>query len=130
MKKGGEKMGRNNTVVLACGEELADEVNLGVLESAGFLVIKTSYLDYALAANELFDPTAIVLDIDQANGEIENFCRALIERNRYPLIYVLGDEEKAKVCRSLLFTKSEYLKKPLSAFDLTARIIKDANTSF
>ena len=123
-------MGRNNTVVLACGEELADEVNVGVLESAGFLVIKTSYLDYALAANELFDPTAIVLDIDQTNGEIEDFCRALIERSRYPLIYVLGDEEKAKVCRSLLFTKSEYLKKPLSAFELTARIIKDANTSF
>jgi len=120
-------MEQSNTVVLACGAGFSDEVDLGVLRSAGFRVIKTDNLDYVLAANELFKPTALVLDIDQTIGEIEDFCRTLKDQSRYPLIYVLGSGENAKTCKSLLFTQSEHLKKPLSAFDLTARIIKDAN---
>jgi DNA-binding response OmpR family regulator len=115
-------MGRNNTVVLACGKELADEVNVGVLESAGFLVIKTSNLDYALVANELFKPKALVLDADQMEGDIAFFCRLLLSRPCSPLIYILGKDKEEDADKALLAACSEYLRKPFSAIELVVRI--------
>ena len=67
--QGGERAAQNNTVVFAGGVELGTYIQ--AFESAGCMVISAHTLDYALAANELFAPRALVLDADEAEGDID-----------------------------------------------------------
>ena len=115
-------MVHNNTVVLAGGTELTAFDNIRELENAGYMVVTALNLDYALAANELFEPNVIVLDIDQMSGDIKAFLRSLFDKPRYPFIYLLSVGKRKKYNKLLLTNQSEYLKKPLSATELTARI--------
>lgn len=117
-------MARKSTVVLVGGAELTGEANVRALEDAGFMVIKANTLDYALVANELFEPKALVLDADQTAGNLVFFCRTLTARPRPPAIYILGGDKEGAIYAPLLTAPGKYLQKPLSAAELAAHIIQ------
>jgi len=101
-----------NTVVLVGGAKLSAEVNVRALENAGFMVITANNLDYALAATELFKPSALVLGAEQTAGDIEFFCRTLASRPYCPALYVLSGSEDDGIGKALLAFCGKYLQKP------------------
>jgi len=114
-----------NTVVLMGGEELTTEDNVSALETAGCFVISTDKFDYALAANELFEPRALVLDADHINGDIGTFCSTLVTQQHIPAIHILGNDEALNAGLNLPPEYVAYIKKPISAVELVSYVKAD-----
>jgi len=111
-----------NTVVLMGGEELTAEGNISALETAGCYVISTDKFDYALAANELFEPRALVLDADHINGDFGTFCNTLVAQRHIPAIHIIGNDDALNAGLNLPTEHIGYIQKPISAADLVSYV--------
>ena len=115
-------MPKRGAVVLAGCSALICEDAARVLEDAGYMVVRAHTLDYALAANELFAPKAVVMDTRRIDGDIPFFCRALACRPNHPEIFLVGEDGEEAKGTMRLPKNVQCLRSPLLLTELVARL--------
>ncbi|MDR0489651.1 MAG: hypothetical protein LBH28_00195 [Oscillospiraceae bacterium] len=112
-------MVKRGAVILVGYSALIGDDAVRALEDAGYMVVRTHEPDYALAANELFSPRAVLLDARLISGDNSSFFRSLLSRPDHPTVFLL-DEEKTSTGEAPpgVFT----MRSPFSAAELVARM--------
>lgn len=92
------------------------------LQQAGFLVIKATGGDEALASFEEEQPDLAVLDVNMPRMNGFELARKLREKSGIPLMMLTVRHEEDDIVRALELGADDYLAKPFSPKILVARI--------
>ncbi len=111
--------------VLVCDDELQILRALKViLRDAGFEVIGSASAQEALDAAAVKNPDAAILDLVLPDGDGVEVCRSIREWSAMPIIVLSAIGEEAQKVRALEAGADDYVTKPFSPAELTARLTR------
>jgi two-component system, OmpR family, KDP operon response regulator KdpE len=111
--------------VLVCDDELQILRALRViLRDAGFEVIGVGTAQEALDAAAVKHPDAAILDLVLPDGDGVEVCRSIREWSEMPIIVLSAIGEEEQKIRALEAGADDYVTKPFSPGELTARLIR------
>ena len=111
--------------VLVCDDELQILRALRViLRDAGFEVIAVATAQEALDAAAVRHPDAAILDLVLPDGDGVEVCRSIREWSEMPIIVLSAVGEEAQKIRALEAGADDYVTKPFSPGELTARLTR------
>ena len=100
---------------------IADVVQ-GYLEAAGHAVDRAASGEEALAAAARRHPDLVVLDLGLPGMPGEDVCRRLRAESDVPIIMLTAKDAEEDLLRGLRLGADDYLTKPFSPRELTARV--------
>ena len=111
--------------VLVCDDELQILRALRViLRDAGFEVIGVASAQEALDAAAVKHPDAAILDLVLPDGDGVDVCRSIREWSEMPIIVLSAIGEEEQKIRALEAGADDYVTKPFSPGELTARLTR------
>ncbi len=113
---------RIRKILVVDDEPKISEVVCSYLEQRGFACVRAENGRRAL---ELFDterPSLVILDLMLPDVSGEEVCRQLRARSRIPVIMLTAKIEDADAVRGLQLGADDYVTKPFSLRQLTARV--------
>jgi two-component system KDP operon response regulator KdpE len=111
--------------VLVCDDELQILRALRViLRDAGFEVIGVGTAQEALDAAAVQHPDAAILDLVLPDGDGVEVCRSIREWSEMPIIVLSAIGEEEQKIRALEAGADDYVTKPFSPAELTARLTR------
>jgi two-component system KDP operon response regulator KdpE len=111
--------------VLVCDDELQILRALRViLRDAGFEVIGVASAQEALDAAAVKHPDAAILDLVLPDGDGVEVCRSIREWSEMPIIVLSAIGEEEQKIRALEAGADDYVTKPFSPGELTARLTR------
>jgi two-component system KDP operon response regulator KdpE len=111
--------------VLVCDDELQILRALKViLRDAGFEVIGVGTAQEALDAAAVKHPDAAILDLVLPDGDGVEVCRSIREWSEMPIIVLSAIGEEEQKIRALEAGADDYVTKPFSPGELTARLTR------
>jgi two-component system KDP operon response regulator KdpE len=111
--------------VLVCDDELQILRALKViLRDAGFEVIGVASAQEALDAAAVQHPDAAILDLVLPDGDGVEVCRSIREWSDMPIIVLSAIGEEEQKIRALEAGADDYVTKPFSPGELTARMTR------
>jgi two-component system KDP operon response regulator KdpE len=111
--------------ILVCDDELQILRALKViLRDAGFDVIGVASAREALDAAAVQQPDAAILDLVLPDGDGVEVCRSIREWSAMPIIVLSAVGEEQQKVRALEAGADDYVTKPFSPAELTARLTR------
>ncbi len=111
--------------ILVCDDELQILRALKViLRDAGYDVIGVATAKEALDAAAVRQPDAAILDLVLPDGDGVEVCRSIREWSAMPIIVLSAIGEEAQKVRALEAGADDYVTKPFSPAELTARLTR------
>ena len=111
--------------ILVCDDELQILRALKViLRDAGFDVIGVATAREALDAAAVQQPDAAILDLVLPDGDGVEVCRSIREWSAMPIIVLSAVGEEQQKVRALEAGADDYVTKPFSPAELTARLTR------
>jgi CheY-like chemotaxis protein len=96
---------------------------LGIIEDEGYIVLKASDADEAMVLLERRSEIGIVFTDIEMPGSMDGLELAICIRERWPDIKILVTSGGVRVSETSLPPHGQFLRKPYSANDLTAKIL-------
>lgn len=96
---------------------------LGIIEDEGYIVLKASDADEAMVLLERSSEIGIVFTDIEMPGSIDGLQLATCIRERWPDIKILVTSGGVRLSETSLPPQGQFLRKPYSANDLTAKIL-------
>jgi CheY-like chemotaxis protein len=96
---------------------------LGIIEDEGYIVLKASDADEAMVLLERSSEIGIVFTDIEMPGSMDGLELATCIRERWPDIKILVTSGGVRVGETSLPPQGQFLRKPYSANDLTAKIL-------
>jgi two-component system, OmpR family, KDP operon response regulator KdpE len=111
--------------ILVCDDELQILRALKViLRDAGFDVLGVASAGEALDAAAVQQPDAAILDLVLPDGDGVDVCRSIREWSAMPIIVLSAVGEEQQKVRALEAGADDYVTKPFSPAELTARLTR------
>ncbi|HEY0596220.1 response regulator [Sphingopyxis sp.] len=96
---------------------------LGIIEDEGYIVLKASDADEAMVLLERSSEIGIVFTDIEMPGSMDGLQLATCIRERWPDIKILVTSGGVRLSETSLPPQGQFLRKPYSANDLTAKIL-------
>lgn len=96
---------------------------LGIIEEEGYIVLKASDADEAMVLLERSSEIGIVFTDIEMPGSMDGLQLATCIRERWPDIKILVTSGGVRLSETSLPPQGQFLRKPYSANDLTAKIL-------
>src|SRR5262245_8763347 len=110
------------TVLVVDDEPIVREVVVRYLERDGHEALEAGAVDSARAALEQHSPSLVVLDLMLPGGSGLELCREIRERSELPVIMLSARADEADRIVGLELGADDYVTKPFSPRELTARV--------
>jgi DNA-binding response OmpR family regulator len=110
------------TILVVDDEPIVRDVVAKYLRHEGFRTVEAAESDTAKALFELESPSLVVLDVMMPGTDGLSFCRWIRARSDTPVILLTALGEEADRIVGLELGADDYLTKPFSPRELTARV--------
>ena len=110
------------TILVVDDEQLVRNIVAKYLQRAGFRTVEAGESDTARALFELEEPSLVVLDVMMPGNDGLSLCRWIRERSGTPVILLTALGEEADRIVGLELGADDYVTKPFSPRELTARV--------
>jgi two-component system, OmpR family, KDP operon response regulator KdpE len=109
------------TVLVISGEARLPRLVKVALEPGHFQVVSARSREEALDLVAVHEPTLVVLEMEQADGDGVAVCRSLRELSDVPVIFLAAADDDATKVRALRCA-DDYVTRPFSVVELLARV--------
>jgi DNA-binding response OmpR family regulator len=110
------------TILVVDDEPIVRDVVAKYLRHEGFRTVEAAESDTARALFELESPSLVVLDVMMPGTDGLSFCRWIRARSETPVILLTALGEEADRIVGLELGADDYMTKPFSPRELTARV--------
>ncbi len=115
-------MNHPNKILIIDDEVKITEVIKSYLERSGYEVYTAFNGEQSLEAFEKVQPALVILDLMLPDMSGEEICRRLRKQSRVPIIMLTAKIEEPDIIHGLDIGADDYLTKPFSPRQLTARV--------